>query len=70
MFEVDVFEHLRFCDEFSHLMSRSFLAFSKSFSESHLHPIDVSHIFKTLENCQLYCIGLKENFEKLNECLK
>ena len=70
MFEVDVFEHPRFCDEFSHLMNRSFLAFSKSFSESHLHPIDVSHIFKALENRQTYCIALKENFELLSECWK
>ena len=70
MFEVDVFEHPRFCDEFSHLMNRSFLAFSKSFSESHLHPIDVSHNLKALEDRQTYSIAPKENFEQLYECLK
>ena len=70
MFEVDVFEHPRFCDEFSHLMNRSFLACASLFSESHLHPIDCCHLFKDLEDHQTYCIALKENFEQIKECLK
>ena len=70
MFEVDVFEHPRFSNEFSHLMNKRFLASASLFFESHLHPIDVSHIRKALEDRQTYCIALKENFELLDECLK
>ena len=70
VFEVDVFEHPIFCDEFSHLMNRSFPTFCKSFFESLFHPIDVSHIQKNVEDRQTYCIAPKENFEQLRECLK
>ena len=47
-----------------------FACFCKSFSESLLQPIDVSHILKALEDRQTYCIALKENFELLDECLE
>ena len=70
VFEITVFEHPTFCDELSHLMNRSFPTFCKSFSESLLHPIDVSHIVKALEDRKTYCIALKENFELLSESLK
>ena len=70
MFEVDVFEHPIFCDEFSHLMNRSFPTSCKYFSEFVLHPIDVSHIVKALEGRHTYCIAVKETFELLSECLK
>ena len=70
MFEVDVFEHPRICDEFLHLMNRSFPTFCKSFFEPLFHPIDVSHILKAVEDRQTYCIAPKENFELLSGCLK
>ena len=65
MFEVDVFDHPRFCDEFSHLMNRTFLASaSLSLSLSCIQLI-VSHLLKVLEDRQTYSIALKENFELL-----
>ena len=70
MFEVDVFEHPRFCDEFSHLKNRTFLASASLSLSLSCNQLIFSHILKALEDCQTYCIALKENFELLDECLK
>ena len=70
VFEVDVFEHPRICDEFSHLVNRSFPTFCKSFFESLFHPVDVSLILNALEDRKTYCIAAKENFELLSKCWK
>ena len=40
-FEVDVFEHPRFCDEFSHLRKRRFLGFCKSLVDLHRTQMDI-----------------------------
>ena len=70
MFEVDVFEHPRFCDEFSHLMNRNFLASASLSPSLTFIQLMVDTFFSVLEDRQTYCIALKENFELLSECLK
>ena len=49
VYEVDVFEHHRFCDEFSHLVIRRFLAFN--------------NLADLLSSCQLPFISDKQVYE-------
>ena len=64
MFEVDVIEHPRFCDEFSYLMNRRFLASESLYLfKSHLHSIDISHLFKVPVDLHTYGIALNDNFD-------
>ena len=40
-FEVDVFEHPRFCDEYSHLCKQRFFGFCKSLLDPHCAQMDI-----------------------------
>ena len=52
--EVDVFDHPRFCDEFSHLVTRTFSCKLNSLLQSHVDGINVSDNLKILLNCRIY----------------
>ena len=70
VFEVYVFQHPRFCDEFSHLMNRSLLASASLYLGLNCMQLMFHTFFKVLVDLYTFCIALKENFELLNECLK
>ena len=70
MFQVDVFELPRFCDEFSHLMNKSLLVFASLYLGLNCMQLMFHTFFKVLVDLYTFCIALKENFELLNECLK
>ena len=57
MLEVDVLKHHRFCDEFSHLVYKRFVA-SASLFYFHLDHIDVLDKLKVELNCHNHPIDL------------
>ena len=68
MLEVDVLKHHRFCDEFSHLVYKRFVA---SASLCFIHdPIDVLDLLKVELNGHNHSIDLNQLFHQFNKCLK
>ena len=70
MFQEDVFELPRLCDDFSYLMNRRFLASASFYLGLTCMHLMFHTFFKVLMDLYTFCIALKENFELLNECLK
>ena len=64
MHEVDVFEHPRFCDEFSHLLHCS------SIMNSKLSTIHVWNVFNVLLKGQTYYNAFNELLDRFIKCLK
>ena len=54
MSEVDVFEHPRFCDEFSHLVKTCFFYNGNSFYKSHVDGIDALDDSNHLLNSRIF----------------
>ena len=69
-FEIDVFEHPRFCDEFSHIKRKTFPWLLQVSTESSLESNGCFSIFNVLCNGDTYYIALNEQFCPLIKRLK
>ena len=70
MYEVDVFEYPRFCDEFSHVVNKRFCCDCRSPLKSHIDGLDVLDYLKVLLNCQIYYLVFNNPFLQFNKCVK
>ena len=70
MCEVDVFEHHRFCDEFSHLVNACFVATRRTLLKTHFDGIDLLDVLNVLLNCQIHYIVVNNVFLQFNKCVK
>ena len=66
---MDVFEHPRFCDEFSHLLNRLLTAYA-SLYKFYLQLVDVLDVLEALLRCHINERAFKQLLHKFTKCLK
>ena len=81
MLQVDVFEHHRFCDEFSHLVLDLQVSIEHfvgsaglinviNLLSSEFNQLNVQDVVNDLSSSQINHVNINQFFQPFNECLK